>query len=96
MGPFSIAFPFCCGCHCLAVVAVVVVVVVVVIVVVVSFTFLSFFFSFLAFALFVLDEVDVQVDVADALTREVHVAVGEEVVDHLSYFLPSMMWSNLQ
>ena len=74
----------------------VVVAVVVVVVVAFTFTLLSFSFSFLALALFVLDEVDVLVDVADGLTREVHVTVGEEVVDHLSYFLPSMMWSNLE
>ena len=42
------------------------------------------------------DDVDVLVDVADSLTREVHVAVGKEVVDHLTYFWPSMMWTNLK
>ena len=72
------------------VVVAIVAVVAVVVVVVVSFA------SFLTFTLFVLDEVDVLVDVADGLTREAHVAVGEEVVEHLSYFWPSMMWSNLQ
>ena len=82
----------------LVVVAVVVVVVVVVVVAVLalSFAFLSLSFSFLTFALLVLDEVDVLVDVADGLTRERRVAVGQELVDHLTYFWPSMMWSNLQ
>ena len=83
------------------VVAVVMVVMVVVVVVVAvlafAFAFLSFSFSFsiLTFALLVLDVIDVLVDVANGLTREVHVAVGKEVVHHLMYFWPTMMCSNL-
>ena len=59
--------------------------------------FLAFLpFSLLAFALLVvLNDVDVLVDVADGLTRQVRVAVGEEVADHLSYFWPSMVWSHM-
>ena len=79
----------------LVVVGVVMVVVVVAVVAALSSAFLSF--SFLAFALLVvLDDVDVLVDVADGLTREVRVAVGKEVVNHLTYLWPSMMWVNLQ
>ena len=81
----------------LVVVAIVVVVVVVVVVVITfAFAFLSFFFSLFACALLVLDVVDVLVDVADGLTREVRVAVDKEVVHHLTYLWPSMMWSNLK
>ena len=82
----------------LVVVAVVMIVVVVVVIVALAIAFISFSFSFsfLAFALLVLNEVDVLVDVADDLTREVHVAVGKEIVYHLTYFWPSMMWLNLQ
>ena len=68
------------------------VVVVVVVVAALSFSFLSLTFSFLAFA-FHSHDIDVLVDVADGLTREVRVAAGEEVVDHLTYFLPCMMWT---
>ena len=62
-----------------------------------SFAFFSFaFLSFLAFALLVVLDADVLVDVPDGLPRKVHVAVGKEIVYHLTYFWPSMMWSNLQ
>ena len=74
---------------------VVAVVMVVVVVVALSFAFLSFSLSFLAFALSVVLDDDVLVDVADDLTWEARVAVGEEVVDHLLCFWPSMMWSRL-
>ena len=56
----------CSSCCCTTVVALV-------------FAFVSFSFPFLTSAVLVLDELDVLVDVADGLTREVHVAVGEEV-----------------
>ena len=72
-----------------------VVVVVVVVVVALSSSFLSFSFSLFAFA-FLSHDVDVLVDVPDGLTREVHVAVGKEVISHLKCFLPCMMWTNLK
>ena len=77
-----------------AVVAAIVVVVVAVVDVALAFAFLSLTSSFLSFASFLsFDVVDVLVDDADGLTWKVRVAVCEEVVDHLTYLRPSMMWS---
>ena len=78
----------------LVVVAVVAVVIVVSVVVVVALAFAFLFF--LTFAFLVPDEVSVLVNFADGLVREARVAVGKQVVYHLTCFWPSMMRSNLR
>ena len=95
-GTFPFCFSFLLRLMLLLLVVVAVVVVVVVVVVSFSFTFLSSPFSFLAIARVASDVVDVLVAVADGLTWEARVAVGEEVADHLTYLRPGMMWSNLK